>query len=127
MVSIAFSAPFFLPASRLQALDLSLLCLFKGAQLFNYTQLNHLFYSGITADVGKPVEIYKKLVEFYEAWSWYWIWKTRLMLLFEMRLWKIRNCCMCSKPSSLQLMCKFDWLAAEIQCALSPFTFSLHT
>lgn len=31
---------------------------------------------------------------------------------------------MCSKPSSLQMMPKFDWLAAEVQLNFSPFTFS---
>lgn len=92
MVSISFSAPFFLPASRLQSLDLLLLCFvcffffFKGAHLCNTTQLNHLFYSRMTTDIGKLVDKYIKLVKFCEALSWYQIWKTRLVLMFEIRL-----------------------------------------
>lgn len=130
-----FRTPFFIPASRLQVLDLLLLCFicffffFKGAQLCNTTHLNHLFYSAIATNIGKLVDKCIKFVKFYEALSWYQIWKTRLVLVFEIRLWKIKNCCTCSKPSSLQLMCKFSWLAAEVQCDLSPFSVSvrLHT
>lgn len=49
----------------------------------NTTRLNHLFYSGITPDTRKLVEICVKLVKFYEVLSWYQIWRTRL--IFEMR------------------------------------------
>lgn len=86
MVSTGFSAPFFLPASRSLILAFCLPFFLKGAQLCNTTQLDHLFYSGITTDTGKHVEICVKLVKFYEVLLWYQIWRTRLVLVFEIRL-----------------------------------------